>query len=134
MNAIRTIVKCTCRKYNRQLSTFLRTALDAPHDTWSQKVKVFPFAFNSQLEAISPQELIFGKKLKRPIMFNLCPTTDSFGNWEPSLNSPCNFLPKQTHTDQLCHHPQTKKLQKGTFAHCFLKRYTQKFIMKFTTI
>ena len=30
---------------NRQLNTFLRTVLDSQYDTWSQKLKVFPFAF-----------------------------------------------------------------------------------------
>ena len=35
---------------NRQLNTFLRKVLDSQYDTWSQKVKVFPFAFNSQVK------------------------------------------------------------------------------------
>ena len=71
---------------------------------------------------LSPYELLFGQKPKRPIMFNLSSTKDSFGNCKPSPNSPCNSFPKYTHTDQLCHHPQIKKLQKGSFAHWFLNR------------
>ena len=55
-------------------------------------------------------------------MFNLSSTTDSFGNCKPTENSPCNSLPKHTHTDHLGHHPQIKKLQKGTFVHWFLNR------------
>ena len=55
-------------------------------------------------------------------MFNLSSTTDSFGNCKPSLDSPCNSLPKHTHTDHLGHHPQLKKLQRGTFTHWFLNR------------
>ena len=53
-------------------------------------------------------------------MFNLSSTTDGLGNCKPTENSPCNSLPNQTHTDHLGHHPQIKKLQKGTFAHWFL--------------
>ena len=56
---------------------------------------------------------------KKPIMFNLSSTTDSFGNCKASPNSPCNSFPKHTHTG---HHPQIKKLQKGTFPHWFLNR------------
>ena len=34
---------------NPQLNTLLCTVLDSEYDTWSQKVKWFPFAFNSQV-------------------------------------------------------------------------------------
>ena len=71
---------------------------------------------------LSPYELVFGHKPKRPIIVNLFPTTDSFGNFKPSLNSPCNSLPKHIHTDHLVHYPRIKKLQKGIFAHWFLNR------------
>ena len=109
---------------NRQLNTFLRTVLDSQYDTWSDKVKVFPFAFNSQVRTnmnLSPYELAFGQKPKKPIMFNLSSTTDILGNCKPPENSPCNSLPNHTHFDHLGHHPQFK-LQKGTFAHRFLNR------------
>ena len=109
----------------RQLNTFLRTVLESQNDTWSHKVKVFPFAFNSQVQTnmnLSPYELVFGQKPKKPIMFNLSSTTDSLGNCKPTKNSPCNSLPSHTHTDHLGHHPQIKKLQKGTIAHWFLNR------------
>ena len=101
---------------NRQINTFLRTVLDSQYDTWPQKEKVFPFAFNSQVRTnmnLSPYELVFGQKPKKPIMFNLHSSTE---------NSPCNSLPNHTHTDHLRDHPQIKKLQKGTFAHWFLNR------------
>ena len=62
------------------------------------------------------------QKPKKAIIFNLSSTTDIFGNCKPTEHSPCNSLPKHTHTDHLGHHPQIKKLQKGTFAHCFLNR------------
>ena len=71
---------------------------------------------------LSPYELVFGQKPKRPIMFNLSSTTDSFGNCKFPLNSPSKSLAKRTHTDHLGHQPQTKKLQKGTFAYWFLNR------------
>ena len=108
---------------NHQSNTFLRTGLDTQYDTWSQKVKVFPFAFNSQVRTNMiplPYELVFGQKPKLSIVFNISSTTDSIGKCKPSLNSPCNSLPKHTHTDHLGHHPQIKKLQKGTFANWFL--------------
>ena len=58
---------------SRQLNTFLRTVLESQYDTWSQKVKVFPFAFNSQVRTnlnLSPYELVFGQKPKKPIMLH----------------------------------------------------------------
>ena len=110
---------------NRQLNTFLRTVLESQYDTWSQKVKVFPFAFSSQVRTNinrSPYEIVFGLKPKKPIMFNLSCTKYNFGNCNQTQNSPCLSLPKHTHTDHLGLQPQTKKLQKGTFAHWFLNR------------
>ena len=71
---------------------------------------------------LSPFELVFGHKPKKPIMFNLSSTTDSFGNWKPSEHSLCNSFPQHTDTDHPGHHPQIKKLQKGTFANWFLNR------------
>ena len=110
---------------NRKLNAFLRTVLDSQYDTLSHKVNIFPFAFNSQVRTnlnLSLYELVFGQKPKKPIMFNLSSTTDSLGNEKPTENSPCNLPPNHTNTDHLGHHPQIKKLQKGTFAHWFLNR------------
>ena len=98
---------------NRQLNTFLRTVLDSQYDTWSQKVKSFPFAFNSQVRTnmnLSPYELVFSQKPKKPIMFNLSSTADSFGNCKASPNSASNSFPKYTHADQLDHQSQIKKI------------------------
>ena len=121
-----------------QLNTFLRTVLDTQNDTWSQKRKMFPFAFTSQVRTninLSPYEIVLGQKTKRLILFNLPFTTDGFRNCKPSFISLCDSLPKHTHTDHLDHQPQIKKLQTGTFAHwSIVKRYTREFIMKFTTI
>ena len=110
---------------NRHLNKSLCIVLDSQYDTWSQKVKVFPFEFNSQVRTkmnLSPYELVFGHKPKKLITFNLSSTTDSFGNCKPSEHSPCNSFPKHTHTDHLGHRPQNKKFQKGTVAHWFLNR------------
>ena len=68
---------------NRLLNTFLRTVLYSQYDTWSQRVKVLPFAFNSQVRTnmnLSPYKIVFGQKSRKPIMFNLFSTTDSYGN------------------------------------------------------
>ena len=111
------------KKGNRQLNTIFRAVLDSQYDRWSKKVKLFPFAFNSQVRTImnlSPYELVFGQKPKKPIMFILSSTTDSLGNCKPTENSPCISLPNHTHTDHLGHHPQIKKVPKGTSAHWFL--------------
>ena len=54
---------------NRQLNTCLRTAVDSQYDTWSHKVKVFPFAFNSQIRTnmnLSQYETVFGENPKDP--------------------------------------------------------------------
>ena len=110
---------------NRHLNTFVRTVLDSQYDTWSQKVKVFPFALKSQVRTnmnLSPYELVFGQKSKKPIIFNISSTTDSLGNCKPTENSPCYPLPNHTHTDYLGHHPQIKRLQKLFFAHWFFNR------------
>ena len=69
-----------------------------------------------------PYELVFGQKPKKPKTFNLSSTTDSLGNCKPTEHSPCNSLTNLTHSDRLGHHPQNKKLQKGSFAHSFLNR------------
>ena len=71
---------------------------------------------------LSPYELVFSQKPKKPIMINLSSTRDSLGNCKPTENSPSKSLPNHTHADQLGHHPQNKNLQKGTFAHWFLNR------------
>ena len=71
---------------------------------------------------LSPYELLFGQKPKKPIMFNISSTMDALGNCKPTENLPCNSLPNHTHTDHLGHRPQVKKLQKGTFAHWLLNR------------
>ena len=74
---------------NRQLYTFPRTVLDSQYDTWSQKAKVFPFAFNSEDRSnmnLSPCELVFGQKPMKPLMFNLSSTTNSLGNSKPTEN------------------------------------------------
>ena len=80
---------------NRQLNTFLRIVLESQHDTWSQIFETFPFAFNSQNRTnlnLSAYELVFAIKPKEPKMFNLCSNRDSFGNFQPSKNSPCHFF------------------------------------------
>ena len=122
---------------NHHLNTFLRTVLGSQYDTWSQKVKVLLFAFNSQVKKnmnLLPYELVFDQKPKKPIMFNLFSTTDSLGNCKTTENSPCNSLPNHTHTDYLGYHHQIKKLQKEPLHIGFsiVKRYTRKFIMKYT--
>ena len=74
---------------NRQLNTFLRTVLDSQYDTWSHIVIIFPFAFNSQVRTnmnLSPYELVFGQKPKKPIMLYLSSTIDSLGNCKPTKN------------------------------------------------
>ena len=80
---------------NRQLNTFLRTVVDSQYHTWSHKVKVFPFALNSQVRTnmnLSPYEIVFGQNPQKPIMFNLSSTTDSLGSCKPTEYSPCNSL------------------------------------------
>ena len=71
---------------------------------------------------LSPYELVFGRKPKRPIMFNLSSTTDGFGNCKPSPSHPVINSPNfHTLTISVIVH-KIKKLQKRTFAHWFLNR------------
>ena len=62
---------------------------------------------------LSHYELVFVQKPKKPIMFNLSSTTDSFGNCKPKENSAGNFLPKRTHNDRLGHHPKIKSTERN---------------------
>ena len=65
---------------NRQLITFLRTALESQFDTRSQKVQIFSFALNLQVRTnmnLSPREIVFSIKPKHAKMFNLSSTTSS---------------------------------------------------------
>ena len=121
---------------NRQLKKFLRTVLDSQYDRWPQKAKLFPFAFNSQVRTdmnLRPYEIVFGQNTKKLIMINLSLNTNSLGNFKPIDNSPCNSLPNDTHTDHLGHHPQIKKIQKGTFAHWFLNHTDTLGILQWST-
>ena len=90
-----------------------------------KKVKTFPFQFNSQVRTnlnLSPYEIVFVIKPKRPIMFDLSSATNSFGKCKPSQDSPFHSFQKHKHTNHLEQHSQIKKLQKGIFAHWFLNR------------
>ena len=55
---------------------------------------------------LSPYELVFGQKPKKPIMFNLSSTTDSLGDCKPTANATCNLFPNHKHTDHLGHQQQ----------------------------
>ena len=89
-----------------------------------KKVKTFP-STNSQERTktgLYSSEIVFGFKPKILTMFNLSSTTKGFGNLNPTQRSPCQYFPKHTHADQIDQAPQTKRLQKVTFAHWFLYR------------
>ena len=72
---------------NRQSNTFFHNTtkylLDTQYDTWSQKVKVFPFAFNSQVRTNmtpSPYELYLDKNGNYPLFSTYLPLQIALGN------------------------------------------------------
>ena len=110
---------------NRIIGQFIRTLLDEKYQNWSRKAKFFPYAYNTQYQTrlgMSPYEVVFNQKKRKPTKFKLGTTTDEVGNCNPSETSACNTQPAHTHLEKQFSHPKIAKLQKGTFAKWFLDK------------
>ena len=109
---------------NRIIGQFIRTLLDEKYHNWSRKAK-FPYAYNIQYQTrlgMSPYEVVFNQKPRKPTKIKLGSTTDEMGNCNPTEKSACNTQPAHTHREKQFSHPETAKLQKGTFAKWFLDK------------
>ena len=110
---------------NRIIGQFIRTLLDEKYHNWSRKAKFFPYAYNTQYQtrlSMSPYEVVFNQKPRKPTKIKLGTTTDEMGNCNPSEKRACNTQPANTHLEKQFSHPKIAKLQKGTFAKWFLDK------------
>ena len=71
---------------------------------------------------MSPYEVIFKQKPRKPTKTKLGTTTDEMGNWSPTETSACKTQPTHTHLAKQFSHPKIAKLQKRTFAKWFLDK------------
>ena len=110
---------------NRIIGQFIRTLLNEQHNNWPRKAKFFPYAYNTQYQTrlgMSPYEVVFDQKPRKPTKKNLGTTTDEMGNCKTTETSACNTQPTHTHLEKQFSHPKIAKLQKGTFAKWFLNK------------
>ena len=118
---------------NKIIGQFIRTLLNKKYNNWSRKAKFFPYAYNTQYQTrlgMSPYEVVFNQKPRKPTKIKLGTTMDEMGNCNPSDKSAFNTQPTHTHLENHFSHPKIAKLQKGTFAKWFLdkeKRYNDTY-------
>ena len=113
---------------NRSLQEYLRCIIngnDAKYTEWSADVKLFPLAYNSQITTtlgMSPYEMVFNQKPRKPIMFTANSHKNAQGYCQPNKDSICYNLPLHTHDEDHFHHPQILKLASGTHTEWILNR------------
>ena len=84
---------------------------------WSTDLKLFPLSYNSQITTtlgMSPYEMVFNKKPRKPIMFTANAHKNAQEYCQPDKDSICYNLPLHTHDEYHFHHPQILKLASGT--------------------
>ena len=112
----------------RSLQEYLRCIIngnDTKYTEWSADVKLFPLVYNSQITTtlgMSPYEMVFNQKPRKPIMFTANSHKNAQGYCQPTKDSICYNLPLHTHDEDLFHHPQNVKLASGTHTEWILKR------------
>ena len=100
---------------NRSLQENLRCIIkgnDKKYTEWSTDVKLFPLASNSQISTtvgLSPYEMVFNQKTRKPIMFKANPSKHTQGYCQPTKDSICYNLPLHTHDEDRFYPPQTLK-------------------------
>ena len=113
---------------NRSLQEYLRCIIngnDTKYIEWSADVKLFPLAYNSQITTtlrMSPYELVFNQKPRKPIMFTANSHKNAQGYCQPNKDSICYNLPLHKHDEDHFHHPQILKLASGTHTEWILNR------------
>ena len=114
--------------YNRSLHEYLRYIIngnDTKYTEWSADVKLFPLAYNSQITTtlgMSPYEMVFNQKPRKPIMFTANSHKNAQGYCQPNKDSICYNLPLHTHGEDHFHHPQILKLASGRHTEWILER------------
>ena len=123
---------------NRSLQEYLRCIIngnDTRYTEWSADVKLFPLSYNSQITTtlgMSPYEMVFNQKPRKPIMFTANSHKNAQGHCQPNKDSICYNLPLHTHDENHFHHPKILKLASGTHTEWILNREknTKKFTKK----
>ena len=113
---------------NRSLQDYLgciSNGNDTRYTEWSADVKLFRLSYNSQITTtlgMSPYEMVFNQKPRKPIMFKANALKITQGFCHPNKDSICYNLPLQTHDEDHFHHPQILKLASGTYTERILNR------------
>ena len=113
---------------NRSLEEYLRCIIngnDKKYTEWSADVKSFPLAYNSQITTtlgMSPYEMVFSQKPRKPIMFTANAHKNAQGYCQPNKDSICYNLPLHTHDEDHFHLLQIPKLVSGTHTEWILNR------------
>ena len=113
---------------NRSLQEHLRCIIngnDTKDTEGSTDEKLFPLAYISQTTTtlgLSPYEMIFNQKSRKPIMFTAISSKNVQGYCQPTKESKCYNLPLHTHVEDHFHHPQFLKLAFGTHTVWVLNR------------
>ena len=71
---------------------------------------------------MSPYEVVFNQKPRKPIMFTTKAHKNAQGYCQPNKDSICYHLPLHTHDEDHFHHPQILKLACGTHTEWILKK------------
>ena len=71
---------------------------------------------------MSPYEMVFNQKPRKPIMFTANAHKNVQGHCKPNKDSICYNLPLHTHDEDHFHHPQILKLASGTHTEWILNR------------
>ena len=71
---------------------------------------------------MSPYEMVFNQKLRKPILFTANAHKNSQGYCQPYKDSICYNLPLHTHNKDHFHHPQILKLISGRHTELILNR------------
>ena len=79
---------------------------------------------------MSPYEMVFNQKSRKPIMFTANAHKDTQRYCQLNKDSICYNLPFNAHDEDLFHHPQILKLDSDTYTEWILNK--DKNIMKYT--
>ena len=112
--------------------TYIINGNDTRYTEWSTDVKLLPISYNSQITTtlgMSPYEMIFNQKPRKPITFTANAHKNAQGCCQPIKISICYNLPLHTPDEDHFHHPQILKLATGIHTELILNR--KKNIMKF---
>ena len=113
---------------NRSQQENLRVILngnDTRYTEWSTDVKSFPLSYNAQITAtlgLSPYEMVFNQKPRKPIMFTANFSKNAQGYCQPTNESICYNLQLHTHDEDHFHHPQLKLSFRNTHRMDFKQR------------